>query len=209
MSINKVYLDTSVISHLYALETPEKMNETLIVWNYFIANKYEIYISKVTFDEINDCKEPKQTKLLDYLSKIKYKFIKENEESLLLLNKYLELGVLNEKSKDDLRHISLAVVNKCDIILSWNFKHLVNFKTIKKIQEINELMGYKNINILSPSSLIEEDDFVFDPDIDYIHKIRYDNYEKTKNMTFQELVEKTDIGAQIIIDKLEELKKNR
>lgn len=50
MTIKKIYLDTSFISHL---DAPDKMRDTLILWDYFNAGKYEIIISKITLDEIS------------------------------------------------------------------------------------------------------------------------------------------------------------
>lgn len=50
-----------------------------------------------------------------------------------------------------------AVVNDCDCIISWNFKHIVNIKTIQGIRAITNLEGYKNIDILSPTVLLESE----------------------------------------------------
>jgi hypothetical protein len=42
----------------------------------------------------------------------------------------------------------LATINDCDYITSWNFKHLVNVKTVDKIQAVNKLLGYREIKIV-------------------------------------------------------------
>jgi len=51
-----------------------------------------------------------------------------------------------------------AVIYNCDITISWNFKHLVNFKTINKVKVVNAIHLYKEISIISPTMLIEEAD---------------------------------------------------
>ena len=56
-------------------------------------------------------------------------------------------GVFTEKSFDDCQHIGVAVVNNCDCIISWNFKHIVNIKTIRDVRAITNLEGYKPIEI--------------------------------------------------------------
>lgn len=208
MPIKKIYLDTSIISHLDAPDAPDKMRDTLKLWDYINDGKYAIVLSNVTIDEINECAEPKRTYMLNLIKKVKYSYIDENEQCKILVNEYLKYGVLSEKSINDLRHVSLAVILNCDYILSWNFKHLVNIRTIDKIQGINKLIGYKDINIIPPTMLIEEDDFVYDANIEYIHKIRYDNYEKTKNMSLQEIIEQTNKRAQKVIEEIEKLKKS-
>ena len=154
----KVYLDTSVISHLDADDTPEKMNDTLLFWEELKTNKYHIIVSSVTLTEIAKCDEPKQTKLLEKLNEIDYELIEENEETLALADKYLKYGVLKSKSMDDLRHISVASVTDCKYITSWNFKHFVNVKTIAKVQSANKLYGYNEIIIVPPTMLSEGSD---------------------------------------------------
>ena len=65
------------------------------------------------------------------------------------LVKYLK-RCLNPKSRDDCRHIAIATITGCKYIVSWNFKHFVNIKTINKVQAVNKLMNYNEINILLP-----------------------------------------------------------
>jgi len=154
----KLYLDTSTISHLFAEDTPEKMNDTYILWDDLINGKYEILISPVVIDEIRKCPEPRQSMMFEKLNQLKFQVLKEANEVFLLADEYIKGGVLREKSRDDCLHIAYAVVYNCDAIMSWNFKHLVNFKTINKIRVVNTIHMYKEISIISPTMLIEEDE---------------------------------------------------
>lgn len=63
-----------------------------------------------------------------------------------------------EKSFDDCQHIAAAILAGCDIIISWNFKHIVNVKTVKSVKVITTLEGYKDLLIYPPSVLLEEGD---------------------------------------------------
>ncbi len=74
----RVYLDTSVISHLLQEDVPEKMAETRQLWEMFRAGKYEVYLSTVTLEEIEDCLQPKQSQPLDYLPQIHYTLVQIN-----------------------------------------------------------------------------------------------------------------------------------
>jgi hypothetical protein len=74
----------------------------------------------------------------------------------LLAQNISKNNVLNEKSIDDCMHIAYAVVYSCDAIVSWNFSHLVNFKTIRKVKVVNAIRHYKEISIISPTMLLEE-----------------------------------------------------
>ena len=55
----------------------------------------------------------------------------------------LRVEMLTEKSFDDCQHIGIAVVNNCECIISWNFKHIVNIKTIRGVRANTNLEGYK------------------------------------------------------------------
>lgn len=81
----------------------------------------------------------------------------KNEEVLSVARQIISMGILTEKSFDDCQHIGMAVVNGCDCIISWNFKHIVNVKTIRGMRAITNLEGYKQIEILSPSALLESE----------------------------------------------------
>lgn len=70
----------------------------------------------------------------------------------------IDMGILTQKSYDDCQHIGAAVVNECDCIISWNFKHIVNIKTIRGVRAITNLKGYRPIEILNPSVLLESEE---------------------------------------------------
>ncbi len=57
----KIYLDTSVISHLEAEDTPEKMQDTLQFWQELKKGKYIVTISDLTIAELTKCPEPKRS----------------------------------------------------------------------------------------------------------------------------------------------------
>lgn len=156
----KVYLDTSVISYLDQVDAPEKTKETQDLWEQFEDGEYDVYLSQITLNEVEQCPEPKRSLLYDYLGKIEFTTLEVDEESIEIAQRIIDLGILKAKSFDDCQHIAIAVVNDCDIVLSWNFKHMVNIKTIRGVRAITNLEGYKDIEIVSPSVLLEgEDDY--------------------------------------------------
>ena len=151
----KIYLDTSVISYLEAEDSPEKMQDTVNFWQELIRGQYIVTISDLTIAELSKCAEPKRTLLFEHLSVIDYVEVREIPETITLADEYLKYGVLNPKSRDDCRHIAIATITECKYIVSWNFKHFVNIKTINKVQAVNKLMNYNEINILPPSMMLE------------------------------------------------------
>jgi len=54
-------------------------------------------------------------------------------------------------------HIAYAVVYNCDVIVSWNFKHMVNFRTIDRVRIVNAINRYREIAICSPTMMLKEE----------------------------------------------------
>jgi len=154
----KIYLDTSVISHLQADDVPEKMAITLRFWNAVKAGQYDIYVSEVTKVEIDDCPEPKKTILSDQLKEISYRTIGLTEEITDLAEKYLTESVLPPKCVDDAMHVAAATVVGCNAIVSWNFKHMLKLRAFIGINGVNKMLGYGELALIPPYELLEEDD---------------------------------------------------
>lgn len=150
----KIYLDTSVISHLFAEDAPDKMQETLDFWEAVKAGKYEVYISEAVTDELNKNKEPKLSRLYSHMAEIKVITLDENAEVLALAKIYEENSLLPKKSRFDRLHIAYAVVNACDLLLSWNFSHLANIDTVNKVKSVNAVNNYKEMLIVPPTMLL-------------------------------------------------------
>lgn len=155
--MNAVNKAAAVVIYLDQQDAPEKMQDTREVWDYLKNGKYDVYISDVVLDEIGHCSESKQKILLSYLKQINYTVLRIDENTVELAEKFIDFGVLKRKSYDDCRHIASAILAGCDVIVSWNFKHIVNIKTMRGIKVITTLEGYKDILIYPPSALLEED----------------------------------------------------
>lgn len=154
----KIYLDTSVISHLQQEDVPEKMEQTKKLWKILQAGKYEVIISDLVLAEVNECREPKRTILKEYLSQINYERINIVAETEEIAKEIIHEGILNQKSFDDCLHIASAILSDCNIIVSWNFKHMVNVDTINGVRKITFAKRYNNIDIYAPYVLINEKD---------------------------------------------------
>ena len=94
--------------------------------------------------------------LLGYLKQVQYHLVHTDEDTVELAEKFIDFGIL--KRFDDCQHIAAAILAGCDIITSWNFKHIVNVKTVRGVKTITTLEGYKDLLIYPPSVLLEGDD---------------------------------------------------
>jgi len=79
-------------------------------------------------------------------------------ETLALQEAYLKEQIVSDKYATDALHVALATVSNAKMIISWNFKHIVNYQKIPLYNAVNKLNGYEPIDIYSPSEVIEDED---------------------------------------------------
>lgn len=53
--------------------------------------------------------------------------------------------------------MAAATVAGADLVLSWNFRHIVRFDRVRMFNGINGIRGYRPLNIRSPLE-VEHDD---------------------------------------------------
>lgn len=76
-----------------------------------------------------------------------------NDEVEELRDAYLAAGVLSPKWRGDATHVATATVHDADLLVSWNFRHIVNFDRIRLFNAVNIRLGYAQIAIHSPQEL--------------------------------------------------------
>jgi hypothetical protein len=76
------------------------------------------------------------------------------EEADLLSSRYIKGGAIAETYSADAYHIAVAVMAKADIVVSWNFRHMVRRKTRDIVNMINTMTGYPHIEIVAPGELL-------------------------------------------------------
>jgi len=63
-------------------------------------------------------------------------------------------GAVREASRSDAEHIALATIGNVDILVSWNFRHIVNLPKIRLYNSVNRALGYQQIEIRTPIEVI-------------------------------------------------------
>jgi predicted nucleic acid-binding protein len=151
----KILIDTSVVSNLYAPEIPELEAEALRFWADVKAEKYDVYLSSVLFEELDECREPKQTLVKEFLTGLKFNLIEaeNNDEIAKIENEIIKQNLITENHINDCTHIACAIFAGCDVIVSWNFRHMVKRRIINGVRAITLLYGFKTIDILPPTAL--------------------------------------------------------
>ncbi|MBF0363296.1 MAG: PIN domain nuclease [Oligoflexia bacterium] len=154
----KIYIDTSVISNLAADDAIEIMEYSHRLWDEIKKDTFEIIISNLVIEEIDECPEPKRTELIKLLDEIHYQEEAITNEAIDLAGKYIQAKIIPEKYEDDAIHIAVATILNCNAIISWNFKHMIKLKTIIGVNGINASLGYRTIEIVTPISVVSNED---------------------------------------------------
>lgn len=150
----RFYFDTSVFGGVYDIEFEE---ESLQLFERVNLGKIICMYSDLTESEI--LKAPKNVR--DYFKKLPKEHTERvivNSEIIELATKYINEKVVGKTSFDDCIHIATATFNKADILVSWNFKHIVNVYRIRGYNSINLRSNYLSLEIRSPKEIIEYED---------------------------------------------------
>jgi len=147
----KIYLDTSVISALFDERNPERKALTEEFFSKIAI--YTTYISELTIAEIE--RTPDQSLRDKMRQEIKKLSILEvNEAAEELAAEYIKYGAVPGSYFEDAYHISVAVLNEMDYLLSWNFRHIVREKTRDIVRMVNTLRNLKHVEIITPGELL-------------------------------------------------------
>jgi predicted nucleic acid-binding protein len=143
----RLYLDTSVFSALYDERAPERQRLTQEFWAKL--PDYEKLCSQLTLDELGRVRDPSlRERLLHLTASFQVLPIGAGEHELA--RAYVAAGVVPLRYVADALHLAAAVLGGADILVSWNFKHLVRRSTRLLVNYVNASRGLPSLEILAP-----------------------------------------------------------
>jgi predicted nucleic acid-binding protein len=145
----RAYIDTSVFGGVF---DEEFRDASLSFFNLTRSGIFQIVISSVVSKEVESAPDKVKQFFLEQLRSSE--LVQITSETLILRKAYMDSKILTEKSISDALHVAAASVSRCSMIISWNFKHIVNFQKIPLYQAVNAVRGYPKIEIYSPLEVI-------------------------------------------------------
>ncbi len=146
MKIPRLYLDTSVIGGYF---DPEFAEPTRRLFAALEAVRFVAVLSPVVTRELLLAPEEVQ-RLVRQPGPIRWEFAAASAEGDRLAQAYLDAGVVGSQFRDDCLHVALATVHRADVLVSWNFRHIVRFDRIRGFNAVNLREGYGMLDIRSP-----------------------------------------------------------
>ena len=150
----RFYLDTSVFGGVFDWEFEEW---TLQLFERIKLGKVVCLYSDLIETELLNAPD-KVKKFFKDLPKENMEKVKVIDDILSLATKYIDEKVVGQTSLDDCIHIATATFYKADILVSWNFKHIVNVYRIRGYNSVNLRMNYQSLEIRSPKEIIDYED---------------------------------------------------
>jgi len=147
---SRIYCDTSVFGGCFDEEFAEASSQ---LFESFRQGTHVLVVSQTTLTELMDAPS-KVRELLDTIPDEFRESIPANEEIDVLRDAYLSTGIVGLASKLDAAHIAAASVAEVDVIVSWNFKHIVHYEKILGYHGVNLIHGYSTIPIHSPLEVV-------------------------------------------------------
>jgi len=149
----RVYVDGCAVGGALNQKFAE---QTRPFWNAVQRGEIIVIVSDVLDRELQ--KAPARVReLIHGLPESQIERVISTKESNRLASQYIIENVVGKSSLDDCRHIALATINRADVLVSWNFKHIVNIDRIHGYNGVNMKLGYPQINIRTPYEVIYDE----------------------------------------------------
>jgi len=147
----RFYIDTSVFGGYFDVEFEDTTRE---LFSELINGDFTILYSEMTESELEEAPD-KVKNLVKELPTDRVEFLEITEDVIKLADRYIEENLVGKTSREDCIHIALATLYRADVLISWNFKHIVNLKRIQGYNSVNLRHGYPTIEIRSPKEMID------------------------------------------------------
>jgi len=148
----RVYADTSVFGGVF---DPEFDEASARFFAQVRAGLFQLVVSAVVADELADAPASVRS-LFDEVLPLA-ELVPVSAEAVALQEAYLNANIVTSNWAEDALHVALATISRCDLIVSWNFEHIVHFQKIPRYNAVNVLLGHRAIAIHSPSEVMPDE----------------------------------------------------
>ena len=147
----RIYTDTSVLG---GCEDEEFAEHSVRLMEGFVSGRRILVLSGLTVQELAVAPAEVRRRLAA-VPEAHIETLQLDAEARELAEAYTSAGVLAATMRADAQHIAIATVGHVDVLVSWNFKHIVHFDKITGFEGVNTLSNYRSPRIYSPREVIE------------------------------------------------------
>lgn len=154
MRKNRIYADTSVFG---GIVDDEFKDVTFRFFEEVRNGMHRLIFSEVIARELRGA-PPLVRRFIAELPEDVIENTALTSEMLALRDAYVKAKVLGRRWSDDAAHVAAATVTRADLLVSWNFRHIVKWEKIRAFNSVNLALGYPLITILSPREVIADEE---------------------------------------------------
>ena len=119
----------------------------------FTRGEALLVLSDLTLLELQEAPADVQTVLKKVPEKHR-EYVELTEEATILAQHYIDTEVIGAAKRVDAQHIAIATINRVEVLVSWNFRHIVNLQRIRGYNSVNLLQGYPLLEIRTPEEVV-------------------------------------------------------
>lgn len=149
----RIYVDTSVIG---GCEDEEWREHSIRLMECFIRGEYILVLSDLTIQELAAAPEHVRRRVAEVPEEY-VEALQLTAETRELAEAYIAEGVISSNMRADAQHIAMATLTRVDVLVSWNFKHIVNLHRIHGYNAVNLRRDYPTIEIRSPREVLRDE----------------------------------------------------
>lgn len=128
-----------------------------LLFEQFRSGRAVAVVSDLTLEELEGAPENVQAVLAGLPSgSVEHVYL--GDDAMALADHYIAEGVVGPGSLADARQIAIATLSKVDVIVSWNYKHIVNLNRIQLFAATNLRQGLTTPEIRSPLEVLNKDE---------------------------------------------------
>ena len=149
----RIYTDTSVLG---GCEDDEFREPSRRLFEAFARGELTLVLSELTLRELDTA--PDEVKVVvGRVPQVHIEFLTLSPEVEELAAGYIEDSAIGPSMRVDALHVALATVARVDVLVSWNFKHMVNLKRIHTYNAVNLKKGYPLLEIRTPREISDDE----------------------------------------------------
>lgn len=149
----RIFADTSVLG---GCEDDEFRNPSRRLVEAFVSGELTLVLSDLTLRELETAPEGVR-QVVERIPPAHIEALSLSREAEELAAAYIEDGAVAPRMRADALHIALATVARVDVLVSWNFKHIVNLKRIRAYNAVNLKRGYPLLEIRTPQEVADDE----------------------------------------------------
>lgn len=149
----RIYLDTSVFGGCFDEEFARASRK---LFDEVKTSGHTVIVSETTIAELVDAPAAVQ-EIFKNIPAGQMERVEPSLDVIALRNAYIKAGIVTKKCIDDATHVAAATIAGADLIISWNFRHIVHFEKISGYNRVNRTRGYQDLGIFSPKEVIHEE----------------------------------------------------